>query len=44
MYRHSNDYLLILSFWLRQPCDDTDLKWLIRERERVRKALRERSE
>jgi hypothetical protein len=41
MYRYLNDYLLTLSFWLSQPCDDADFKWLTQERELVRKALRE---
>jgi hypothetical protein len=39
MYRHLNEYLLTLSFWLSQPCDDAD--WIRAERERVRKILRE---
>ena len=39
MHQYLNNYLLTLSLWLRQPCDDTDLKWLTEERERIRKAL-----
>jgi hypothetical protein len=33
MYRYLNDYLLTLSFWLSQPCDDADFKLLTQERE-----------
>jgi hypothetical protein len=32
-------YLWHLNIWIRQPCDEADLKWLRDERERIRKAL-----
>ena len=39
MQNYLKTYLWHLNIWIRQPCDNTDHKWLRDERERVRKAL-----